>query len=148
MTIGLKGLYTPPAPEDRDIVYLEVVHNGQTYDWMAFISKSKSLGESLSDIEPKIYAEIDYKEAVWAALDPKTKTIIDPITGQETVVDMQKEEIVKPDNPDYYALRRGEYPALGDQLDSYWKGPDFPEYAEMAQKIAEVKAKYPKPPYI
>jgi hypothetical protein len=59
------------------------------------------------------------------------------------VVDIDKSEIVRPDNPDYYALRRAEYPALGEQLDALWKGGEAA--AEMTSRIAEVKAKYPKP---
>ena len=70
---------------------------------------------------------------------------IDPITNEEFVVDIEKNEVVKPDYPDYYALRREEYPSLGDQLDAFWKGSDSPEYELMMEKIAAVKAKYPKP---
>lgn len=144
MTIGLKGLYTPPPPEERDIAYLEVVHNGQTYDWMAFIPRGQDIDQSLTNIEQKVYDEIDRKEAEWEALTPKTKIVGNPILGKSQEVPIQKEEIVKPDNPDYYALRRAEYPSLGDQLDAFWKGPESPEYVTMLSKIAEVKAKYPK----
>ena len=153
MTIGLKGLFTPQGPEDRDIVYLEVQYNGQVYDWAAYIPHSDishtiTLGEALSAMEQKIYDEIDYKEAQWAALDPKTKTIFDPITNQEETVPIQKEEIVKPDMPDYYALRRGEYPQVGDQLDAIAKGIESVEYQEILSEIQAVKTKYPKPPYV
>ena len=148
MTIGLKGLFTPPGPEDRDIGYLEVHHNGQVYDWAAYISRSISLGDNLSAMEQKIYDEIDYKEAQWTALDPKTKTILNRMTGQEETVPIQKEEIVKPDMPDYYALRRGEYPAMSDQLGGISKGIDSAEYQDILTKIQAVKDKYPKPPYI
>lgn len=144
MTVGLKGLYTPPAPEERDIAYLEVVHNGQTYDWMAFIPRGQDVAQSIASIEDRVYAEIDRKEAEWEALEPKTRTISDPLTQETKEVPIQKEEILRPDNPDYYALRRAEYPSLGDQLDAFWKGPDSPEYAAMMDKIAAVKAKYPK----
>jgi hypothetical protein len=58
-------------------------------------------------------------------------------------VDIDKSEVVRPDNPDYYAKRRAEYPSLADQLDAMWKGGEAA--AEMTAKIAEVKAKYPKP---
>jgi len=44
---------------------------------------------------------------------------------------------------DYAELRRKEYPAIGDQLDALWKGGVALE--EMAQKVAAVKAKFPKP---
>lgn len=147
MTVHMTGLFTPPAPESRDIAYLEVTHNGNVYNWSIFIPQGINVGEYIVSIEQRIYNEIDYKEAEWAALDPKTRTITD-INGDEIVVDITKEEIVKPDDPDYYALRRTEYPALGDQLDAFWKGPDSIEYTNMQNKIQEVKLKYPKPPYI
>lgn len=148
MSIGLKGLYTPPAPEDRDIAYLEVVHNGQTYDWMAYVPQGQNIAESLAAIESRIYAEIDYKEAQWAALDPKTKNQHNLVTLQDETVDIQKEEVVKPDSPDYYALRRNEYPSIGDQLGAISKGVDSEEYQAILAKIQAVKNKYPKPPYL
>jgi hypothetical protein len=67
------------------------------------------------------------------------------MTGQPVEVLITKEEIVKPSIPDYYALRRSEYPSLGDQLDAVWKGLDSQAFIEMQAKIAAVKAKYPKP---
>lgn len=151
MTVELKGLLTPSGTEDRDIAYLEVNHNGQVYDWSVYVPRSVSIEETLIALEQKIYAEIDYKEAQWAALEPKTKTVpipFNPITGESTVVvDIAKEEVVKPDYPDYYALRRDEYPPIGDQLDAISKGIDSPEYQEILIKIQAVKDKYPKPPY-
>lgn len=148
MTVELKGIFTPPAPETRDIAHIEVVHNGNTYNWMVYIPQGVSVADSLSSMETRIYAEIDYKEAQWAALEPKTKTIFNPIKMEEEVVDIAKEEVVKPDNPDYYALRRNEYPAIGDQLGGISKGIDSAEYQEILTKIQAVKDKYPKPPYI
>lgn len=145
MSIGLKGLYTPPAPENRDIAYLEVVHNGQTYDWLAYIPQGQNVADSLAAIEASVYADIDAKEAKWAALEPKTKTVLNPLTMQEETVNIQKEEIVKADSPDYYALRRNEYPPIGDQLGAIAKGLDSSEYQAILAKIAEIKAKYPKP---
>ena len=152
MTVGLKGLFTPPAPETRCVAYLEVVHNGNTYDWMVYVPQETSVADFLASMENRIYAEIDYKEAQWAALEPKTKTIskpFNPTTGEGTiVVDIAKEEIVKPDYPDYYALRRNEYPTIGDQLGGISKGIDSAEYQDILIKIQAVKDKYPKPPYV
>ena len=151
MTVELKGLSTPPAPETRDVAHIEVVHNGNTYNWMVYVSQGTSIADSLASMETRIYAEIDYKEAQWAALEPKTKTVLrpfNPITGESTVVvDILKEEVVKPDYPDYYALRRNEYPAIGDQLGGISKGVDSSEYLDILTKIQAVKDKYPKPPY-
>lgn len=42
----------------------------------------------------------------------------------------------------YEQKRLMEYPSIGDQLDALYKAGVFPE--DMAEKIAEVKAKYPK----
>jgi hypothetical protein len=148
MTIGLKGIFTPPAPETRDIAHLEVVHNGNTYDWMVYIPQGVSVTDSLASMETRIYDEIDYKEAQWAALEPKTRIELNRITMEETVVDIAKEEVVKPDYPDYYALRRNEYPIMGDQLGGISKGIDSAEYQDILTKIQAVKDKYPKPPYI
>ena len=92
-----------------------------------------------------ILNDIDSKEAAWISLEPKTRTTDDPITGQSIEISIAKEEIVKPSIPDYYALRREEYPLLGDQLDAMWKGLDSQAFSDMQAKIASVKAKYPKP---
>ena len=78
-------------------------------------------------------------------MSPKTRIELDSITGQEVVVDINKNEIVKPEIPDYYAKRRDEYPPIGDQLGAIAKGLDSPEYLEILAKIDAIKAKYPKP---
>jgi hypothetical protein len=148
MTVELKGIFTPPAPETRDIAHIEVVHNGNTYNWMVYTTQGVDIADSLASMETRIYAEIDYKEAQWAALEPKTRIEFNRITMEETVVDIAKEEIVKPDYPDYYALRRNEYPVMGDQLGGISKGIDSAEYQDILTKIQAVKDKYPKPPYI
>lgn len=138
--ISLEGLQSGVAGEDRAIAILKVEHNSQTYDWMTFVPPDTDLATYIAASEARIKAEIDAKEALWAA-SPKMREV-DGINGKETVV-IDKSEIVRADNPDYYASRRAEYPALGDQLDAVWKGADA--MAVMAAKIAAVKAKYPKP---
>ena len=144
MTIGLKGLYTPDAPEDRDIAYLEVNYNDQIYDWQLYVPRGVDLGQYLNAKESSIYADIDAKEAVWAALEPKTRIRMNPMGMTEQEVPIPKTEIVRPDAPDYYALRRREYPSIGDQLGALWKGTDSDEFAEMQARIQAVKDKYPK----
>ena len=138
--ISLEGLQSGVAGEDRAIAILKVEHNGQTYDWMTFVPPDTDLATYIAASEARIKAEIDAKEALWAA-SPKMREI-DGINGIETVA-IDKSEIVRADNPDYYASRRAEYPALADQLDAMWKGADA--MTAMAAKIAAVKAKYPKP---
>ena len=140
--ISLEGIASNLENEERGLAYLKVVHNGQTYDWQIFIPPGADLSAYISSQEAAIEADIDAKEAAWAALTPKTREIPDPFGGSPTVVDIDKSEIVRPDIPDYYAKRRAEYPSLGDQLDALWKGGDAA--AAMKNKIAEIKAKYPK----
>lgn len=137
--ISLEGLQSGVAGEDRAIAILKVEHNSQTYDWMTFVPPDTDLATYIAASEARIKAEIDAKEALWAA-SPKMREV-EGINGTETVA-IDKSEIVCADNPDYYAKRRAEYPALGDQLDAVWKGDDA--MAAMAAKIAAVKAKYPK----
>jgi hypothetical protein len=139
--ISLEGLQSGVAGEDRAIAILKVEHNGQTYDWMTFVPPDTDLATYIAASEARIKVEIDAKEVAWAALTPKTREV-DGINGIETVA-IDKSEIVRADNPDYYASRRAEYPALADQLDAMWKGADA--MTAMAAKIAAVKAKYPKP---
>jgi len=143
MSISLEGIASNIANEERSIAYLKVERNGQTYDWSLFIPPNVGLSEYIATKETFIYADIDAKESAWAALTPKTREIIDPITNETKTVDINKSEIVRPDNPDYYAKRRSEYPSLADQLDAMWKGDEAA--ATMAAKIQEIKTKYPKP---
>jgi hypothetical protein len=142
MSISLEGLMSPGGDETRALAMLKVLHNGLTYDWQAFVPPNTDLTTFMAQSEATIKAQIDAKEAAWAALTPKTREVTDPITGETTTVPIEKSEIVRPDIPDYYAKRRAEYPALGDQLDAMWKGGDA--QAAMQAQIAAVKAKYPK----
>ena len=129
--ISLEGLQSGVAGEDRAIAILKVEHNGQTYDWMTFVPPNTDLATYIAASEPRVKAEIDAKEAAWAALDS---------AEQET---LNKSDVVRADNPDYYASRRAEYPALADQLDAMWQGGYV--MTAMAAKIITVKQKYPKP---
>lgn len=140
--ISLEGIASNLANEERGLAYLKVEHNGQTYDWQLFVPQGVDLSAYIASKEAAIKADIDAKEAAWAVA-PKTREIPDPFGGSPTVVDIDKSEVVRPDNPDYYAKRRAEYPSLADQLDALWKGGEAA--AEMTAKIAEIKAKYPKP---
>lgn len=143
MSISLEGLLTLGGDEDRALASVKVEHNGQTYDWQVYVPPNANLSEFIAASEAAVIKQIDAKEAEWAALDPKTRTIEDPITGETTTVPIDKSEIVRPDVPDYYAKRRAEYPKLGDQLDAMWKGSD--DAWAMLAKIQAVKDKYPKP---
>ena len=142
MSISLEGLATPGGDENRALAYIKVAHNGLTYDWQIFVLPNTDLTTFMAQSEAAIKAQIDAKEAAWAALTPKTREVTDPIMGETTTVPIEKSEIVRPDIPDYYAKRRAEYPTIGDQLDALWKGGEA--QANMFDAIAAVKAKYPK----
>lgn len=146
MSVSVEGLMTMGGDETRALAMVKVGHNGQTYDWQIFVPPNTDLSTFINGSEARLKAEIDAKEAEWAALTPKTREITDPMTGETTTVDIDKSEIVRPDIPDYYAKRRGEYPSIGDQLDCFWKGGQAE--ADMFDLIQAVKAKYPKPSWI
>lgn len=147
MNIEMTGLYTPGGSEDRNIAYLKIDYNGNLYDWAIYIPLDIQMGlsEYFEYRKTEIQSDIDAKEAIWAALDPKTEIIEDPFGGEPVVRDIAKSEIVKADIPDYYAKRRAEYPPLNEQLGAIGKGVDSDEYKAILQKIEEVKLKYPKP---
>jgi len=142
-TIGLEGLASNLEGEERALAYIKVEHKGQTYDWQMFIPANTALDAYMAASSARIGAEIDAKEAEWAALNPKTREIEDPMTGEKTTMPIDKSEIVRPDIPDYYAKRRAEYPSLAEQVGALWKGGDAA--AEMAAKVQAIKDKYPKP---
>lgn len=141
-TITITGLMTPGPPEDRAIAYLEVEYNNNTYNWQIYIPNNANLQDFIDANSTKIYQDIAAKEIVWANLDPKTRVIETPDGPVEVAIN--KSEIVKPTVPDYYALRRSEYPSLGDQLDALWKGENSNEFVNMVAKIQSIKDKYPK----
>lgn len=148
MTISLEGLLTVGGNEDRALADLKVEHNGLTYLWKRYVPAGvNDLTQWLLDVEPSVIAEINLREAEWAALEPKTRTIEDPFVGSVTT-DIPKEEVVSPAVPDYYALRRNAYPPIGEQLGATFKGIDSPEFLEMQAKIEAVKALYPKPAFL
>lgn len=142
-TISLEGLASGIAGEERAVAYVKVDHNGQTYDWKVFVPPMQDLSVYLQSVTDSVAADIDAKEAAWAALTPKNREIEDPLTGETIVEEIQKGEIVRADDPDYYAKRRAEYPPLAEQLDAFWKGGQ--DQADMLAKIQAIKDKYPKP---
>jgi hypothetical protein len=127
-----------------------VEYNNETYAWALFVPMSRmgDLSVFLDEMSPHIQADIDAKEAAWAALDPKTRERpgLDP--DNPTIVPIEKSEIVCADIPDYFANRMKEYPSLSDQLDAFWKGADSAAFQAMQARIQAVKAKYPKPAWV
>jgi len=147
ISISLEGLINPPPPETRAVGLIKVNYNEQEYDWKIFIP-ADSLGDINSFLlasEATIISQIDEKEAEWAALNPKTRTLEDPFTGTITVP-IERHEIVRPDDLDYYAKRRQEYLPVGEQLDAILKGVESPEFVNVIEKHQEIKHKYYKLP--
>lgn len=142
MSISLEGLATVGGNETRALATVKVQHNSQEYIWQVYIPVDANIETFIPSVEARVKAEIDVKEAEWAALSPKTRELVSPI-GEILTAPIEKAEIVCPNIPDYYAKRRDAYPALGEQLDALWKGGQ--EAADMLTKIQAVKAKYPKP---
>lgn len=128
-TVSLEGLQSGMAGEDRAIAILKVDHNGQTYDWQIYVPVGVDLSGFINGCGPRVGAEIDAKEAQWAAAP-----------------DGEKSDVVRPDIPDYYAKRRAAYPSFGEQLGAQWKGGQ--EAADMQAQIQAVKDKYPKPSWV
>lgn len=149
-TITLKGIETLPEPETRALAHIDVDISGVVYDWRVYVPPTVSnWDEYLTANQSKIELDILNKETQWLQLEPKTRVVEQPNfdTGKiETVeVPITREEIVKPTVPDYFALRRAEYPAIGEQLDAVWKGPSHPDFEKIQTAIQAVKTKYPKP---
>ncbi|NDD55146.1 hypothetical protein EBZ39_15000 [bacterium] len=94
-TIALEGLASNIEGEERALAYIKVEHNGQIYDWQMFVPAGVDLNAYIESSTARIGAEIDAKEAAWAAA-PKTREIEDPITQQKTTVQIDKSEIVRP----------------------------------------------------
>lgn len=144
--VTLVGIASNLEGEDRALAHLKVSHGGNEYDWVAFVpSGTQDLNAFVDSVRQSVLAEIDAKEAAWSALEPKTRSVPDPVTGGTVEVPISKDEVVRPEVPDYYARRRAEYPSIGDQLDAIWKGAGSQVFADMLAKIAEVKARHPKP---
>lgn len=141
-TVEIAGVQSQPSPETRNLVYLQVYYDQNIYSWAIYVSPEEDMESYVQANSERIKKEIDLKELEWQNLDPKTRTI--NVDGNDITVDIPKDEIVKPDIPDYYAKRRMEYPDVGEQFDSFWKGIGSSEYLQMQQKILEVKNKYPK----
>ena len=141
-TVALTGLQSGITGEERALANLRVEHKGQTYEWQIYVPPGTDLSTFIEASAARLGAEIDAKEAEWVVA-PKTREIEDPMTGETITVPIEKSEVVRPDIPDYYAKRRAEYPAIGEQLDALWKGGDAA--AAMLANIQAVKNKYPKP---
>lgn len=147
LTLTLDGLAAVDS-ETRSIAHVTADYDGNIYKWSVYVPDAVvnlSNFLSLALITNRVKNQIDAAEAEWAALDPKTRTIINEL-GEEVIVPILKEEVVRPTIPDYYTRRRLGYPPLGEQLDAIWKGlanPSDQDYLDMAAKIAAIKTRFP-----
>lgn len=151
MKIQLIGIKSPDinSDETRDIVHVMVEHptTKQTYIWSVYRDQSIPLDVFLATCQETIKSEIDYKEAIWKVSKTEKKKISDE-NGIEKEVPIEKIEIVKPEIPDYYALRRKEYPSLAEQIGALINPDATPSLDEVRTKVLDVKLKYPKPAWL
>lgn len=143
--IVLKGI---TDSDGRILAYLDVTFNDVKYDWATYIPQGVGLDWIyIQEIQDKIYSEIADKLLMWDNLDPKTRVIEDPFGGENTIVDIDISEIVKPEIPDYWILRSKNYPKIGDQLDAIWKGSENKSYWDILDQITNVKETYNTNPW-
>lgn len=142
-SVTLTGIAPSESNDNRTKLILSVVHEGEHFDWVLRMPSnfSDTPQEYVNLNADTVHADIAAKLIEWENLEPKTRTIEDFI-GESVVVDITRDEIVKPTYPDYYILRAREYPVLSEQFDALWKGGDAA--AAMISTIAAIKAKYPK----
>ena len=75
--------------------------------------------------------------------DAYIKESLVPITNSEADSIREAKQQAEFDALTYSQKRKGEYPAIGDQLDALYHAGVFPE--DMAAQIQAVKEEYPKP---
>lgn len=145
--IKLLALETPPEPETRLLAHVEVTLADQVYDWRVYIPPSVTDRDAyLIQKLPEIVAEIQALESHWEQIkDTPLPDNLDPFQTNTGPQFPRREDVIKPQIPDYYALRRDSYPSLGEQLDAIWKGVNHPDWQRIQTLIQEVKARYPKP---
>ena len=153
MQINVTGLYTPGGVEDRDIVYLSITNGDKTYEWQWYmpLNTGMDVGNFINSQLSFIVADVTAKEATWAAMvaaGNTTITITNPITREEETHPIEMKSIVCATIPDYYALRRGAYPPLANQLGAILNPNATPSIADIQEQVAAVKVKYPKPSWL
>jgi hypothetical protein len=126
-----------PENDDRILLYIDVIYDGELYKWKTHCPADTSFGIHISNSAESIYADIAAKIDVWGSDEEEPP----------------KESIVKPDDEDYYIKRKKEYPPVQDQLDALWKGMNelitsldvqVSGCVDIHDKIQAIKDKYPK----
>ena len=153
MQINVTGLYTPGGVEDRDIVYLTITNGENTYDWQWFmpLNSGMDVGKFINSQLSFIEADVTAKEAIWAgmvAAGNTTVTTTNPFTQEVETHPIEMKSIVCATIPDYYALRRGAYPSLANQLGAVLNPSASPTIADIQAQVNAIKALYPKPAWL
>ena len=146
MNIKIKNLASNLVNDDRSLADVEVNYNNNDYNWKVYIpSNVSNIDSYLQSIENSIFEDIQHKENIWSNMTEEDKIITktDPETNQTISYTLTKNDIVKPQIPDNYAIRKSLYPSIGEQLDSYWAGPGSSKYQAMLEKIKNIKQTYP-----
>ena len=151
-TIELTGIGPSGYHDDRTTIHLKITYTSanvtlnvtnEIFNWSLNMppTYAGSFGDYIALKEQLVYNDIETKLQQWHDLNPKTRELtVEP--NEIITVDIQREEIVCPTYPDYYAKRAMEYPTPANQLDAYWKGGA--DRDAMQAKIEAIKAKYPK----
>lgn len=141
--IAIRGIAPNNLNDDRTLLLLDVTFNGEVFAWETRISPlyTGSFNNYIEENTDKIFSDIENKLELWETLSPKTREIV--VEGDEIItVAIERSEIVRPTYPDYYVLRKQEYPSIQEQLDAFWK--DGSVQQSMQQTIQNIKNKYPK----
>lgn len=143
--VTLRGIGPNTLHDDRTLLIIDIEYNGEVYPWEFRVPPSitSNWDDYLQQHSDEIYQDLQNKLDQWQTLDPKTKEVPGILGRPPEVVDIKKEEIVKPTYPDYYVQRAMEYPPLKEQLGAIFKGGI--DLEDMKDRINEVKTKHPKP---
>ena len=141
ITINLTGITGSPDGI-RTLAYVDVTYNANTYPWKVFVPPNVDLMTYINSRSDNIQAQIDAKEAIWANTNPIQ--VITRFDGSNTTHTLTKNDIVRPDDEDYYIKRLKTYPSIADQLDAIFKGVNSNEFISMANTMKAIKTIYGK----
>lgn len=99
--------------------------------------------EQISDVEALLVGWNIQSAQIGNEFHIVTEGIEEKDLPPQTEINKVKEQIVQKEADELYRdYRKREYPSIGDQLDALFHAGVFPP--EMAEKIQEIKDKYPK----
>jgi len=129
---------------------LDILNQDSSLYWTEYSNDIKDLEKWLTEEKTRPYWDISRKfeithvdaDITWSDSFELPEEVLSYIEKQKLI--QQNIELAT----EYIRKRQLEYPPVGDQLDALYKKEhlgDSTEYDAIAAKIAEVKAKYPKP---